>query len=265
MKILSSECKNIITKSKLPDADYVINPYTGCLHSCIYCYAEFMKRFARIDEDWGNFAVVKNFTLKPSSMSKYKDKTILISSVTDPYQAIEKKYKQMHKILQGLQNCEGKIEVLTKSSLVLRDIELLKAIPNITVGISLNTMDDNFRKIIEPRTSSVNDRLNALKILHSNGIKTYLFIAPIFPGLTDVQQLVEETASYVDYFLLENLNLRGNYKDRVLKMIQSEYPEKLDLYNSIYLEKSSYWTDYENELVLLRNQLKAEMKIYFNH
>jgi DNA repair photolyase len=88
MKIKEVKAKSIITKSGLPDSDFVINPYTGCMHGCIYCYATFMKRFTdHNEEEWGSFVDIKKNAadLIPENTEKYKDKTIFLSSVTDPY------------------------------------------------------------------------------------------------------------------------------------------------------------------------------------
>ena len=133
--------KNIITKSKLPATDYVINNYVGCNHGCIYCYAEFMKRFTNHTEKWGEFLDVKKFN--EEKFVKYlkkinSDKKILMSSVTDPYNLYEIKYKSTRNILKLFIQANNEhihLEILTKSLLIFRDIDLLKKIKNITVGI----------------------------------------------------------------------------------------------------------------------------------
>jgi DNA repair photolyase len=101
MKVKEIIVKNIITKSNLPDADFVINPYTGCTHSCIYCYARFMKRFTGHDEKWGQFIDVKinGADLVINNIKKITNKSIFMSSVTDPYLPLEKKYKITRNIL----------------------------------------------------------------------------------------------------------------------------------------------------------------------
>jgi DNA repair photolyase len=102
LRIREIKAKTIITKSGL-DVDYVINPYVGCLHGCIYCYARFMKRFTNHHEPWGKFLDVKinASELIPKNSKKYKGKAIMISSVTDPYQPAERKYKLMRGILEN--------------------------------------------------------------------------------------------------------------------------------------------------------------------
>lgn len=106
--------------------------------------------------------------------------TILIGSVTDAYNPFESKYCITQSILKQLSSCVARIEILTKSKLVCRDIDLLKEIPNVAVGVSLNTTNDLFRSKTEPYAASVKDRIETLKALHEAGISTYLFVAPFF-------------------------------------------------------------------------------------
>ena len=215
--------KNIITKSKLPDTDYVINNYVGCNHGCIYCYAEFMKRFTNHTEKWGEFLDVKKFN--EEKFVKYlkkinSDKKILMSSVTDPYNPYEIKYKSTRNILKLFIQANNEhihLEILTKSLLILRDIDLLKKIKNITVGISLNTLNDNLRRQIEPCAGSIKSRIEILKKLKGENIPMYLFISPIFPMLTQLEEIIATCKDTVDFIYFENLNLRGRYKKNYFK------------------------------------------------
>ena len=199
MDIKEINSSSYVSKSKLPDADYVINPYVGCPHKCIYCYAEFMKRFSgHSREEWGDFLDVKKCGKAIDGASFCETDTLLFGSVTDAYNPFEKKYKITRKILEQLVPCEARIEILTKSDLVLRDIDIFKKMSNVYVGVSMNTMDDIFRKEIEPYASSIERRINTLKTLHDEGIPTYLFMSPIFPGLSDYKEVIKNTYKYVD-------------------------------------------------------------------
>lgn len=265
MIIQTVETKNLIVKSNLPASDYVINPYIGCSHQCRYCYASFMKRFTGHAEDWGTFVDIKECpNLKaPRNLS---EKTLLISSVTDPYQPLEKKYGATKKILQKLAGTSAKIEILTKSDLVLRDIELFLQFSNIRIGISMNTLDDTFRKDMEPGASTVIRRLNALKVLHDAGIPTYLFISPIFPEITDIEELVNTAFPYVEEICFENLNLRGVQTGQMLSYIKEKYPSLTSLYQSIYLQHNTkYWEYMENQICSLQTRYSIKFTNYFYH
>ena len=156
--------------------------------------------------------------------------------------------------------------ILTKSKNVLKDIELFRQIHNIEVGISLNTTDDNFRKIIEPKASTVEDRINVLKTLRENNIKNYLFMSPIFPYLSGYQKIIEQTKDFTDYYGFENLNLRAGYKYRVLEIIKQKYPELLNDYMDLYKNNNqTYWNKLEKEIVSYCKNSKIKYKMFFHH
>ena len=201
------EVKDYLTKSNLPASDYVINPYVGCPHGCKYCYASFMKRFTGHKEEWGTFIDVKRCT-KPISKKKLKGKTVFLASVTDCYNSYEEKYCITQSILKQLLNVECTVSISTKSSLILRDVELLKQFKDISVAMSVNTLDESFKNDMD-KASSIEARMNTLKVLHENGIHTVLFMSPIFPAITEYKEIIEKSRLFVDEHWFENLNLRG--------------------------------------------------------
>lgn len=265
MKIQTVEVKNLIVKSKLPASDYVVNPYTGCSHQCRYCYASFMKRFTGHSEAWGTFVDIKQCShIKlPRDLS---EKTLLFSSVTDPYQPLEKKYGATREILKQLIGIPVKTEILTKSYLVTQDVNLFKQLSNVRIGISLNSLDDSFRKDMEPSASSVAQRIKALRELHEAGLSTYAFLSPIFPGITDLELLIDTVAPYVDEICFENLNLRGAQIEYILSYIQDKYPLLVPLYQEIYLQhRMDYWKMPENIIDSLKSQYSVKFTNYFYH
>lgn len=148
MEIKEIEVKTVMTKSNLPAPDYAVNPYVGCLHACKYCYVSFMKRFTGHQEPWGTFLDVKTWpTIKDPS--KFKGKEIFISSVTDPYQSHEAKYKRTRAILEQLQGSGAKLSISTKSDLILRDLDLIKSFPGARVAWSINSWMMISRKLWE--------------------------------------------------------------------------------------------------------------------
>jgi len=267
IKVTEVQTNSYLTASKLPDADFVINPYVGCPHKCIYCYAEFMKRFtSHIGEKWGDFLDVKKSDKKIDLASLSEDITVLFGSVTDAYNPYEKKYELTRTILSQLLSCDAQVEILTKSDLVTRDIDLFQKMKNVKIGISLNTLDDNFRKKTESRASSIQRRLDALRKLKSQGVSTYLFMSPIFPGLTNVAEIIDATKEYCDYICFENLNLRGAYLPRVLEFIRSDYGDHFELYDKIYRSKDmTYWENLKPEILSYCSDFGVEAKIYFYH
>ena len=265
MKINFREAKSIITKSNIPQIDYVINPYTGCQHGCIYCYAEFMIRFTNHKGDkWGEFLDIKQFELDKIKPQRYDGKRILLSSVTDPYLPLEKKYQNTRKILEKLVGTNAEVTILTKSKLVVRDIDLFKKFKNIEVGISLSTLNDDFARVLERGASKPSDRFAAIKEIHENGIQTYIFISPFFPEITDFKAIIGETLDYTDTYSFENLNFRPHNISRIMRIIEEYYPEFLSKYKEIQKNRI-YWDILEEEIRSYCEKMKLNYKIEFHH
>ena len=263
-KIQLIQTKSYLTKSKLPESDYVINPYVGCTHGCKYCYAEFMKRFTGHTENWGEFLDVKLCNNKIDD-KKINGKTIFLSSVTDCYNPFEKKYEITRKILKELIDIDCIVHISTKSKLILRDIDILKRLPNLKVAISLNTLDENFRKDMD-RASSINERMDTLRELHKNGIYTVLFMSPIFPKITEWKPIVQTTNNFVDEYWFENLNLRGSYKNRIFNYIKENYGQYYDLYKEIYIDHNKeYWEKLADDITSYCDEKDIRYKNYFEH
>ena len=265
MKVNFREAKSIITKSNIPSIDYVINPYTGCQHGCIYCYAEFMIRFTGHKGDkWGEFLDIKTFDFSKIKPQRYTGKKILLSSVTDPYLPLEKKYQNTRKILAKFVGPCADISILTKSKLVVRDIDLFKKFKNIKVGISINTLDEKFARIIERAASKPQDRLEAIKQIFEAGIQTYIFISPFFPEITDFKAIIEEAVDYSNNFSFENLNFRPHNVPRIMRVIKENYPNLLGKYKEIQKDPS-YWDMVESKIMNYCEQRKLNYDIKFHH
>jgi radical SAM domain protein len=240
MIVKEIKVKNYLTKSNLPGIDFTINPYIGCSHKCRYCYASFMKKITNHSENWGNFIDIK-LTEEEIDLKKIQNKTIFLSSVTDPYLSFEKEYLITRSILEEIKNSNCKLIITTKSGLILRDLDILKQIKNLTVCISINTIDERFKNDMD-KASSIKERIKTLKILHENNISTVAFISPIFPYITDIKDIIESVKDYVDFCWFENLKLRANYKKDILNYIKHNYKELYPKYLDIYFnENMSYF------------------------
>ena len=210
--------KTILSKSKV--FDYTINPYIGCEHGCTYCYARFMKRFTGHKEEWGRFVDVKINapSLLQREIKKKRAGRVWISGVCDPYQPLEKKYELTKRCLEILSKHGWPVTIQTKSSLVLRDIEPLRKFNEIEVGLTITTADEKIRKIFEPNSPPIEERIETLEKLHSVGIKTYAMIAPILPKAED---LVAQLGGKVDYIPIDRMNY--HYADWVYRKYKLEY------------------------------------------
>jgi len=181
MKIREMTAKSILSASQV--SDYALNPYVGCQHACVYCYAKFMKRFTGHRENWGEFVDVKINApgLLAREVTKKKPGRVWVSGVCDPYQPLERKYRLTQQCLAILVEKGWPVTVQTKSPLVLRDIGILKRAPDIEVGFTITTADERMRKIFEPGAPPTAKRIEALGTLHAEGIRTFVMIAPVLP------------------------------------------------------------------------------------
>ncbi|MBE3582296.1 MAG: radical SAM protein [Thermoanaerobacteraceae bacterium] len=187
VKLYETSCQSALNRSRIPGMDYCLNPYTGCSHGCLYCYASCMTRFTGVREEWGSFVGVKrNFVeVLARQLRRPKTGTVMLASVTDAYQPIEKKYGLTRSCLELLTRSRLQVSILTKSDLVIRDIDLLRTMPSAEVGFTITTLNDRLAGLLEPGASPPSRRLKALEKLAGSGVKTWVFVAPVIPGLTD--------------------------------------------------------------------------------
>ena len=184
MKVREVAALSAIVPSKLPGLHYALNPYRGCQTACRYCYAPAILRDTR---PWGSYVEVKrNLPLVLARELKRADPGLVgIGTVTDGYQAIEGRYKVTRYCLEVLLRNDWPISIQTKSSLVLRDVDLIAKFKKRDVGVTITTMDETTRRAIEPYASPAAKRLETLKRLNAAGIETWAFIGPILPLATE--------------------------------------------------------------------------------
>jgi DNA repair photolyase len=210
--------KTILSKSKV--LDYTINPYIGCEHGCMYCYARFMKRFTGHEERWGEFVDVKVNapSLLQREIKRKRAGRVWISGICDPYQPLEKKYELTRGCLEILSRHGWPVTIQTKSPLLLRDIELFEGFIDVEVTVTIATADENIRQIFEPKAPSIRERIEALEKLHSKGIKTSAMIAPMLPK---AEGLANELRGKVDSVLIDRMNY--HYADWVYRKHKLEH------------------------------------------
>lgn len=248
-EIILEELKvnTVLTRSNLPIAGYSVNPYVGCTHGCKYCYACFMKRFTGHKEPWGTFLDVKYWD-KIKNPKKYDGQTVIIGSVTDAYVPQEAHFRRTRAFLEEMSGSKINLVITTKSDLVVRDLDLIKTFPSPLISWSINTLDEKFKDEMD-KAVSIERRIAAMKKCHDEGIRTTCFISPIFPGITNVFEIIEKIKDFCDYIWLENLNLRGNFKADIMDYIAQKYPDLLPLYQQIYSKGDlSYWEALDNNV-----------------
>lgn len=259
--------KSIICKSGLPGADFVINPYVGCMHGCKYCYARFMKRFTGHAEPWGCFVDVKTNApdLVPQDAASLRGKNIVVGSVTDPYQPLEARFRVTARVLEKLIPLQPKLCVLTKSDLVVRDAKLFSAFDDCTVAISISTLDPALARELEPLAPPPLQRIRALKSLKKAGVHTALFISPIIPGVTDWRAIARAASGIADEFWFENLNLYPAIAGVMRAFVKRQAPAVAVVFDAAYAKGSRYWPGEERAARAFCRERGLAAKLYFHH
>ncbi|MEM2929840.1 MAG: radical SAM protein [Thermoproteota archaeon] len=252
MRIREVECRTLLNRSAI--ADYCVNPYVGCQHGCRYCYAAGITfRFRRERGEWGGFLDVKINAVNVLSREVENRKVgrVYLSSLTDPYQPAEKKYGLARKILEILAQKRFPVTVQTKSSMVTRDLDILKTNKSNEVGVTIVTMDEEVKRDFEPASSSPEERLEALRLAKENGLRTYVFFGPILPFLSDVsvdRLLLRFKEAGADYVYVDRLNLRPMVWSMVSKVVVKKYPELYEHWRKILFSESSYYDEVKKKV-----------------
>ena len=243
--------RTIITRNESPDIpfDRSINPYRGCEHGCIYCFARpthaFMGLSAGLDFEAKLFAKPDAPKLLERELSRpgYKPRVIAIGTNTDPYQPIEKEWRIMRQILDVLDKANHPVSIVTKSALVMRDIDILSRMAArglAWVGMSVTTLDRKLARTMEPRATTPPRRLEAIRALSEAGIPTAIMMAPIIPGLNDheIERVLDSgkaagalEASYV--LLRLPLEVSPLFRDWLLRNYPDRYRHVMSLVRSM--------------------------------
>jgi len=259
IRVYERKAKTVMHRTRLPEADWGINYYHGCTHGCIYCYLRFLCRWRR-GEAWGEFVDVKVNAPELVFRESWKKRgTAILCTGGDPYQPVEGKYQLTREVLKNL-NKNLKLCVLTKSDMITRDIDLFKEFRECELGLTITTMDMGVKKVFEPFSSPPHKRVDALKWLKEEGFHTYVFIGPILPYLTDLEEILREVSPFVDVFMFEDLNL-GPCRREVLSAIKKHFPELDEKYRSL---SKDFWLRKEKEIKMLSNLLQAHWFLELN-
>ena len=231
-------CKSALNKTGILGYEYCLNPYVGCAHGCIYCYASFMCRFTGHQEKWGEFLDVKvNFpeVLAKQLRSRRKRTVgkVLLATVTDAYQPAEARYKITQASLEVLAEYQLlEVHILTKSALVQRDISILRQLRACEVGFTITTLERNIARVFEPYASPPQLRLAAARQLMKAGIPVWVFIAPLLPGLSDTEEALtrllhtlQETG--IEDIMLDYLNPYPAVVQHLKNAYRHYFPEAL--------------------------------------
>jgi DNA repair photolyase len=243
--------RTVIARNDSPDLpfDQSVNPYRGCEHGCIYCFARpthaYLGLSPGLEFETKLFAKPDAARLLEREIAKpnYEVKTLAIGTNTDPYQPVEKKYRIMREILEVLDAASHPVTIVTKSALVMRDIDILSRMAErglAKVAVSVTTMDRALARAMEPRASTTSRRLEALRALSEAGVPTSVLVAPVVPGLTDheMERILDAAAAQgvkeARYILLRlPLEVAPLFKEWLLRTYPDRYKHVMSLLRSM--------------------------------
>jgi len=239
-EVFVEPARSIISRNKSPDIsfDQSINPYRGCEHGCVYCYARpshcYLGHSAGLDFETKLYAKTNGAELLEAELARrgYVPSTIALGANTDPYQPIERTYRITRAILEVLERASHPVGIVTKSALVVRDIDILERMAArglAKVALSVTTLDRRIARAMEPRASTPPKRIEAIRSLTAAGIPVSVMVAPIIPALTDseIERILETAheagATSAGYVLLR---LPLEIKDVFREWLASEFPDR---------------------------------------
>jgi len=241
---------------------YQIDSYIGCEHRCRYCYTLNQTDTNETKEIIMHKDVAGQLS---QELSKLEPQTIYMGMNTDPYQPCEKTHQQTRQVLEVLAQREFSVCVLTKSDLVVRDIDLLTRMPGSSAGISIAFQDERIRQLFEANTQPTQKRIEALKKLKQAGIETYALICPVMPFITDVERLIEMAKPYADTIWIYALHMEKE-KDRnwqnVRRILGRHFPGMTEKYKQIAFSRDHpYWTKLRRELEEFQQKKGLNLRI----
>jgi DNA repair photolyase len=241
---------------------YQLDPYIGCEHLCYYCYA-----LNQAETDWTEEILMHQDIIGQLSreLSALEPQNIYMGWNTDPYQPLEKVHQQTQQVLELLAHRGFSVSILTKSDLVVRDIELLLKMPEPSVGFSIAFQDEGVRQRFEAKAPPNARRIAALRRLREAGIRTYVLICPVMPFITDVEALIEMVAPHADTIWIYALSM-GAERDKnwqnVMGILDRHFPGLTEQYRQIAFSAAHpYWAKLRRELEEIQRESRLDLRI----
>ena len=225
-------CKSLLNRGGI--GDYSFNCYTGCAHGCVYCYARFMQRFHPHDEPWGEFVDVK--INAPDALARQVRRlspgSVFTCSACDGWQPVEAEYELTRRCCRMLLDAGFGLSILTKSDLVLRDLDILAG-RDVRLAVTITVADEDLARVWEPKASSIADRLRVLREAKTAGLKTGVMFGPLLPGISDTDQALGELFALaaqadVDQIWTDALNARPRVWPSVQTLLRDRWPDLVE-------------------------------------
>lgn len=279
---LEELCKSALNRvpeeSRMPFR-WTINPYRGCTHSCHYCFARAYHTYLDlgVGEDFSSKIVVKTNVVevlrRELASPRWTGEPIAMGTATDPYQHCEGRYRLTRGIISALADFENELSILTKSTMILRDLDeyrRLNEAARVTVSMSVATVDERVRRVVEPGTPPGRRRLEILSRVADVGIRTGVLVAPILPGLTDDEEHLDEVLAAsaeagVAYASPIVLHVRPSIREHFMPWLRRTYPWLYPRYVELYGGRSYAPVAYQKEVTERFAQLRLRHGIGGGH
>ncbi len=245
MIIQEITCTSALSRCGFPGGGLAINPYAGCSHACVYCFARSVKRFSGHKKEWGTFVdIQKNIVevlIKQMKSSIWKGEHIYIGTVTDPYQPLELTYSLTRKILTILSTYDNPVSIFTKSDSIIRDCDILKKMKRVHVNITVTTLDEKWKKHVEPNSPSIAKRIEAMNILSREGIPVIAVVSPYWPVFTDPDALFcAFKEAGIGEVMSESLNVVSGNWAGIENILKEHYSDIFEMMHTLFFNKTSF-------------------------
>jgi len=238
--VRETTCKTILNRCAI--SDYLLNCYTGCTHACVYCYARFMQRFHPHPEAWGQFVDVKANAVEvlKRQLRRAAPGEVFVSSACDGWQPIEAECRLTRRCCELLLDYGFQVNVLTKSTLVLRDLDVLAGRRS-RIGTTVTTLDERLRTLWEPGGSSVRERFQVVDEARRAGLETAIMFGPLLPFLSDdpasIAAMLERAGDLgIGTIWVDALNPRPRVWPAVAQLLQKRFPELRERYRRVLFD-----------------------------
>ncbi len=262
MKITSCNSSSILTPCTLQGLNFQIDPYMGCEHYCHYCYA-----LNQATTDWHKEICIHEDIARrlESELAKIEPQPIYMGWQTDAYQPCEAQYRQTRQVLELLQRNNFSASILTKSDLVLRDMDLLQKMDTASVNFSLAFNDNPTRRLFEANTMDNEKRIEALCKLKEAGVKTGALLCPVIPYITDAVKLIDQLAPCADVIWIYGLSINNSSDVNWLNMktiLNHEFTDLLEpIEAAVFSKEHMYWAQLREDLETLKNDRQLNLNI----
>lgn len=251
VEVIEQSARSVINAVRGMPFRWSINPYRGCYHQCRFCYARRTHTYLEADgqRQWGSKLYVKinaaAVVRAEVSARSWKHEKVAIGTATDPYQPLEGRYRITRGILEALRDYPTPAAIITRSPLIVRDVDVLQAlakIAGVSVSVSIATMDESLAREIEPTVAPPRQRLRAVRMLAEAGIDVSVALAPVLPGITDAPEALEGVIRAAHEagarrIWHNTLNLHDVTRDEFFRYLRESHPELIGTYAQMYRGK----------------------------